>query len=113
MKTKKRPVSVPEPEPVGPPKRCKLCPDGGSGRQLVKVVNAVRGTEYACRTHANFYTKFRTNANRKWLPGNADLLEKHTPPPEPMPPVDAAAIRESVKEADEYSGSRIKLKDKK
>ena len=56
------------------PKRCHLCSDGATGKALVKVTNAVRQEQWACQQHAAFYGRERNNQNRKFLPGNADLL---------------------------------------
>ena len=68
QKASKAAVAVPE-EPQ-PKKRCGLCPDGGVGKALVQVVDAVKQKKWACVSHAAFYGRERTGVNRKWLPGN-------------------------------------------
>jgi hypothetical protein len=53
-----------------PARRCHLCQDGGVGKLLVQVVDAVRQKKWACQTHAAFFGRERTGINRKYLPGN-------------------------------------------
>jgi hypothetical protein len=79
-------------------KRCHLCPDGAHGKPLVKVINAVRQEMWACQSHAAFYGRTRDNTNRKYLPGNADLV---------------GATAASGNSDTEEKSPKVKLKDRK
>lgn len=103
MKKQKAKVAVAEPEQPQVKKRCGLCPDGGEGKALVQVVDAVRQKKWACVSHAAFYGRERTGVNRKYLPGN-----------EPQPVGARAAKIEVAKDAGvEEPRSPIKVRDRK
>jgi len=101
---KKKPVVESKPPEAAPAHRCKLCPDGGVGKALVDVVDAARQKSWACVQHAAFYGRERTNANRKYLPGNTPAEVKPARVPVAVPDVD---------DDEEDDGPKIRMRDRK